>query len=155
MNNNNYFVYGNLNHNGVLYKRGDTIELSDEFAPGLLEAGVIGTEEVQATVPPAPVVEEKPQSSEVAAAGGAPLETGESSIDGAAAPAGEAVDVTPLVDMKRGDLEELAVKEGLDAAEVSKLPNKPAVIALIEKHREAAVAPAGEVEVQEDISANL
>jgi len=96
-----YFVCGNLNHDGREFKPGDTIELVDLAAKGLLEIGIISTDEQDT---PAPVQEapeeEKPESHEVANVGGIVTTTGEPSIDATddTAVRVEAKDVTPIVD---------------------------------------------------------
>jgi hypothetical protein len=161
-----YFVSGNLRHNGRKYKRGDTIALGDGAAAPLLQAGVIQTEPLSDAPDVTPPVAEPPTQPVVS---GTPVQTGEPSIDGRQDPerrVDNAQDVTPPVDtgmralspdvraaapnapqqsseaptepsedMKREQLEELAVSEGISEQDAVNAPNKGALVELILKHR--------------------
>ncbi len=80
-----YYVNGNLKHNGDEYKRGDVFEAGESIAAPLIEAGVLQTDpiEEQKPVEQAPVEEQKAEP----VVGGAPMQTGEPSIDGPQKPA--------------------------------------------------------------------
>jgi hypothetical protein len=175
-----YFVTGNLNHDGREYNRGDVIDLADnsKAEAHLLATGVITTEpEIANAVVPAPEATPEPQP-EVS---GKPLETGEPSIDGRAPERSgdNATDVTPggmralspdvrpdgdmspvkgsdapaepTEAMTRAELEDIAAAEGISADDAVDAPNKAALIDLILENR--TVKPADEPE--NDPSANL
>jgi len=94
-----YFVLSNINHDGKAFSRGETIELSDEFAKPLMEAGAIQTEPLgeQPATPVAPAPEQKDEVT----VGGTKQQTGEPSIDAPATASevhGEAEDVSPVVE---------------------------------------------------------
>ena len=135
---NTYYVYGNLNHDGKDYRRGDMIDLSDEAASTLLQIGVIGNE----SLPPqeaAPVPEPAKDVPAEPVAGGEPATSGEPSIDAnePAAVQTEAVDVTPQVSerMTREELEGVAAKEGVAPEAVQAASTKASLVSLIEANR--------------------
>lgn len=74
-----YYVNSNLNHNGKEFSRGDEITLSSEVAEQLLTDGVIGESQPEVTDPEIEAVKEPEQSQP--SVGGAPLSSGEPSID--------------------------------------------------------------------------
>lgn len=142
-----YYVYGNLNHDGREYGRGEQVSLPEDAAQPLLEAGVIGTDKVEA---PAPA--EAPQEpAREANVGGAPEVSGEPSIDQPAADtaAAEAEDVTPKVSerMTREELEDAAKAAGISDETIALAKTKASVVELITH----AVAD----EPEHDASANL
>jgi len=153
-----YFVRTNIKHNGARFVRGLVIELTEANAASLLASGVIQT------APVGPEEQKPVQESDGqvdATAGGEPVSSGEPSLDGQAEEAvrTEAEDITPkLADMKRGDLETVAISEGVDGEAVANAANKGAVIDLIEANRAQKDAPAAEPKQEEpqiDPSANL
>lgn len=158
-----YFVLKNLNHDNAAYRRGDVVELPEAAAQSLIEAGVVSTEKpidrisdphlerIQSAEDKA-AHRAKKEGIDAAKIGGDQPSTGEPSIDSpgeASAQRAEAVDITPLQDLKREELNELAKKEGIDAETIAAAPNKAAVIELIETNRAAAQEPG------DDPSANL
>jgi hypothetical protein len=97
-----YHVLGNITHDRKVYRKGDTIELTEAQAAPLLRKGIVATEAPTGTMQeaetPKPKTVPKPKPKVV---GGKPLETGEPSIDGPAkAPKGEATDITPPTDQQ-------------------------------------------------------
>ena len=99
-----YYVLSGLKHNGDTYRRGDEIELTDETASGLVEAGVVQADPVDTPAPEqkaeAPAEQTRPESADVARVGGETTTSGEPSLDRQEAASGrsEATDVTPGVD---------------------------------------------------------
>jgi hypothetical protein len=99
-----YFVTGNLRHDGRRFKRGDAIELTDAQAKQLahvIQAEAMAEAEApaEAATPVSPVVE--------VAVGGEPMQTGEPSIDGTSnATRSDAKDVTPPVAQANAPVEE-------------------------------------------------
>lgn len=93
-----YYVLSNLMHNGESFKRGDRIELTEQFAAPLIEAGAIQAEPIDAEA--APVTPAQP--AEPATVGGSAQTTGEPSLDGSQERTGAdtATDITPKVDEK-------------------------------------------------------
>jgi len=155
----NYHVLLNLKHNGRAYQRGDTVEIeaATKAAAILLADGVIS----ETPIPEVAV----PQNRELVVApedkvrkpkvGGAPVETGEPSMDGRddQGSSSEAEDVTPIVSekMTRQELEDLAREKGIEEAAIEAAPNKGALVDLITtpKHAEEPTEP------EADPSANL
>jgi hypothetical protein len=99
-----YFVTGNLRHDGRRYERGDMIELTDAQAKQLahvIQAEAMAEAEApaEAATPVSPVVE--------VAVGGEPMQTGEPSIDGTSdAARADAEDVTPILGETEAPAEE-------------------------------------------------
>lgn len=75
-----YYVQGNLNHDGKGYTTGDTVELSGTNAEALLASGVINLTSEPPHVNALPT-EEAPADAE-AIGGGVEDETGEPALDG-------------------------------------------------------------------------
>jgi hypothetical protein len=152
-----YFVTGNLRHDGRRFKRGDAIELTEEQARPL--AHVLSKEAVSASETPADI--EIPASTPTpgVTVGGTPYNTGEPSIDGSANAdtRTDAKDVTPVILSKaqnRQTLEKAAGAQGLTAEEIASAPTKAELIELI-KSKQAAVPATPVQPVQPDPSANL
>lgn len=98
-----YYVANNLRHDGRDFARGTTVDFSDEQAQPLLEAGVLSTEPIEATVVPASEEQEPDMQPKV---GGQSRSTGEPTYDGSQeSEPGEdnAKDVTPSVDSDSED----------------------------------------------------
>jgi hypothetical protein len=90
-----YFVSGNVRHNGKRYVRGDSIEVDGAQAEQLVNSGAIQGDPIPQE-PEHPAEPEKPRSSKKPKVGGRPTESGEPSIDPAPeAPRAKAEDITP------------------------------------------------------------
>ncbi len=134
-----YYVRKTVSHNGKRYSRGETVDIEGS-AEQMLAAGVIQEGPVEATSPEKN--EDKPENEPTV--GGDKNELGEPSIDGRDdGERTEATDVTVEVteDMKRDELEAIAIKEGVTEAAISDAPNKAALVDLI-KEKRAATDPA-------------
>src|SRR5690348_1874324 len=91
-----YFVTGNLKHDGREYERGALVDIANGAAELLLAMGVIQTDPI-ASPPPAPAPEPEDGQPQPEVAGKA-LETGEPSIDGEPERGQDkAEDITPVV----------------------------------------------------------
>ncbi|MEK7992898.1 MAG: hypothetical protein AAB403_03740 [Planctomycetota bacterium] len=80
-----YFVSSNLNHDGKEFKRGDTVELSDQAASQLLAAGVVQSESIELAAPASSPDTAPVRASDDATVGGRAMKTGEPSVDGSEA----------------------------------------------------------------------
>ncbi len=175
-----FYVAGNLSHSGQEFKRGDTIDLDENAAASLIEAGTLKTEPIantEAARVPEALSADAPQP-EVA---GKPMQTGEPSIDGrvdeqsgidtakdvtlgadapqdglralspdvrAGAPnapqTGSEAPIEPTEDMKRDELEAMAVAEGISAEDAAAASNKAALVEMITARRNGAAALNGD-----------
>lgn len=130
-----YFVTGNLKHDGREYKRGDQIDFakSDSAAARLLELGVIQETPVEGAPPQPkqmmPVQAPRALSPDVRA--GTPN----------APQTGSEGPVQPSEEMKRDELEAMAVAEGISEEDAKAAANKGALIEAILAHRDAPKTP--------------
>lgn len=128
-----FYVLRNLYHDNKAYVPSDEISIVDDrpCVAVLLSSSVIsrtkGAKEARVEIP---VVEQKPETF----VAGAPIDSGEPSIDGNAASdeATKATDMTPVVEdlssLKRAELEAIAAEKGLSNGDIKSASNKAELI---------------------------
>lgn len=138
-----YFVLTPLNHNLAIYAPGSSVELDETTAAHLIEAGVVRD-------PNAPVEAPKDDLSKRVHDAKNGTDTPAPAVDVETAPvvvddATPATDNKPSVseDMKRDELEAIALQEGATQEMIDACGNKASLVSLIEANR--APAPAVDV----------